>query len=218
MSNNKENQPRPNKLIHGGRAALATLVLAGGLGVACNNDKDIPPTPTPASRTFTLNIDKAVLNIGELATATSRPTETPKVPEISVQTPNFGIRFDPTRKTYQLIDRKTGNDVSTHPYPYPRLGYQETGVGSTKDITTTLQPGQTAIIQGWKVGGQGNGVFQAVIAKDTVITFTRRLSDGAVAVVKSADGPSEFFTALQTAILNGWAHDNVAIPDAWRVK
>ena len=97
-----------------------------------------------------------------------------------------------------------------------RISYQETGVGVTKDITVKLQNGQTAIVQGWKVDGEGEGVFKAVIAeKETTATFN--ISDGAVEVVGNQDAPLVFCRSVRIAVEKGYAHEKVEIPEAWKV-
>lgn len=188
---------------------LAAAIIGGAIGGAYfypkpeGNNVAVVATPTPSA-----------------ATGTPRPTEIPTttpIPTEVVKTPNFGVRYDSNTEKCVPVDKATGKAVDTsNTLSIERISYQETGVGVTKIISTILKPGQTAITQGWKVDGQGNGVFKAIIAHREM-TINSTISDGAVEVVDSQNGPLVFCRAVQIAVDKGYAHEKVEIPEAWKV-
>lgn len=184
-------------------AALGTIAIIIALNSGDGKTDQAIATPTPSA-----------------AAGTPRPTEIPTttpIPTEVVKTPNFGVRYDPNTEKCVPVDKATGKAVDTsNTLSIERISYQETGVGVTKIISTILKPGQTAITQGWKVDGQGNGVFKAIIAHREM-TINSTISDGAVEVVDSQNGPLVFCRAVQIAVDKGYAHEKVEIPEAWKV-
>ena len=158
------------------------------------------------------------------ATATSRPPTEIPTPTVTpakevLPTPVFGVKYDETTGRCDVVDKNTGKaiDISNTPPVANRQLPQLTGVGVTKDITTILQPGQTAIIQGSTVDDESDGVFKVVTAKtNETLVFTSRIGDGAVNVVDQKDGPLAFCIAVRSSVDQKFAHSKVHVPEEWK--
>lgn len=164
------------------------------------------------------NYKPAATHTPETSTRKPTPIPTKQLKLIVIQQdPNFGVKYDRNTEKCSIVDRNTGNPLNTFNSSIANLmPFQQTGIGATKEISTTLQPGQTAIIQGWKVDSQDNGVFMAVIAINKTKKFANRISNGQVDIVSNQDGPQAFCNAVQTAVNKKWAHSNIQIPEQWR--
>lgn len=224
------------KLIAAGAiATVLTGLIAGGYFFLRSNGENIqiPATATPSAAagtptpeaTPTLSPKPTVVptptrpsQLTPTPTPTPKPTEQPKPTEIK-KAPNLGVRYDPSTGKCAVVERNTGKAVDTSNALFiERLSYQQTGVGVTKEISINLEPNQTAIIQGWKVDGEGDGVFKAVSATEKTLQFGVNIADGAVEVVESKNGPLIFCRAVQIAVEKGYAHQNIEIPNEWKVN
>lgn len=211
-------------VIGAGLAVAAIIFAARSCDSSPTSGPERTPTPsaaagTPTPRPTEMPTLAPIASSEVTPTATPGPTEqpspTPTAVEI-VKTPNFGVRYNPNTGECALVDKNTGKaaDVGNS---FKTIGYQETGKGITKLISATAQPGQAIIIAGYAVGSRSNGVLTVLVAENEAITTNSIITDGFTRVVSAQDAAIVFCSYLQVAKQNGWAHDHVSYPDAWKV-
>lgn len=232
----------PSLRIRRGAGAIAGGIVAAGLlaagigfaGYEVGNRKDgqsIPigtPTPRPEGAAGIPPVTGGVQPKTEgQAPAGQSPSQEVagstnteiKPNQVQAQKPEYiGIRYDP-QKGCIPIRKDNPNSQQVDPHETHPLFYDGTGPGKTKIFSFTLNPDQIAVVSGWSVDNQSNGVYKAYKPVDGQnTTYNVLVTDGSISIVPRTQGVQEFCLRVNMAIANGWAHSVVTPLSSWQTN
>jgi len=122
----------------------------------------------------------------------------------------YSVKLNLFTGRYDLIDTRTNQRVNIAEHMVQPIANLLTGVGNIMQVPYFLSPGEAAVEQGNSIDGEYNGVFQIRVNRSNyTMWFNPLIRDGAVTKVPIANVAAHEADALNRAVDNNWARNNV---------